>query len=250
MKVPFLDLKAQYESIKSEIDHAIQQVLDSCAFAGGPFVQMFEKQFAEFCRCEYCIGVGSGTEALWLEVKPALGLSGDSIINQALPAGGEPDIEAEQEVAWVQAFIGGVRQIRGEMDIGFSRPLAVWLEGASQQDLRRVERYRNYLTRLARLDHIEPLAGRPTSGCAAALVGDLRLLVPLAGIKDLAAERERLNRAVEKVQQDLTKAEAKLGNASFIERAPAAVVAKERQRVMEMTSQVAKLTEQIQRLGA
>ncbi|MEE8308745.1 MAG: class I tRNA ligase family protein, partial [Gammaproteobacteria bacterium] len=190
------------------------------------------------------------TEALWLEVKPALGLQGESIINQALPPGGAADVESEQEVAWIQAFIGGVRQIRGEMDIGFSQPLAVWLEGPSADDLQRLDRYRNYLTQLARLETIELLGDRPTSGCAASLVGELRLLVPLAGIKDLAAERERLSRAVEKVQRDLTKAEAKLSNASFVERAPAAVVEKERQRVTDMASQVAKLTEQIQRLSA
>ena len=64
MKVPFLDLKSQYESIKVEIDIAIQQVLESCAFAGGPFVETFEKAFAKFCQCEYAIGVGSGTEAI------------------------------------------------------------------------------------------------------------------------------------------------------------------------------------------
>ena len=80
MKIPFLDLKAQYESIKPEINDAIQQVLDSCAFAGGPFVQAFEKQFAEFCGCEHCIGVGSGTEALWLALV-ALGIGpGDEVI--------------------------------------------------------------------------------------------------------------------------------------------------------------------------
>ena len=66
MKVPFLDLKAQYESIKDEINAAIQKVLDSCAFAGGPFVEAFEKEFAEFCQCKCAIGVGNGTEALWL----------------------------------------------------------------------------------------------------------------------------------------------------------------------------------------
>ncbi|GAG79799.1 unnamed protein product, partial [marine sediment metagenome] len=80
MKVPFIDLKAQYESIKEEINAAIQQVLDSCAFAGGPFVEKFEKEFAEFCQCEYCIGVGSGTEALWLSLL-SLGIgSGDEVI--------------------------------------------------------------------------------------------------------------------------------------------------------------------------
>ena len=80
MKVPFLDLKAQYESIKEEINAAIQQVLESCAFAGGPFVEKFEKEFAAFCQCEYCIGVGSGTEALWLSLL-ALGIGqGDEVI--------------------------------------------------------------------------------------------------------------------------------------------------------------------------
>ena len=80
MKVPFLDLKAQYESIKFEIDDAIKQVLDSCAFAGGPFVEAFEKKFAEFCKCKYCIGVGSGTDALWLALL-ALGVGpGDEVI--------------------------------------------------------------------------------------------------------------------------------------------------------------------------
>jgi len=80
MKVPFLDLKAQYESIKDEINEAIQQVLDSCAFAGGPFVEAFEKNFAEFCQCERAIGVGSGTDALWMALL-ALGVGpGDEVI--------------------------------------------------------------------------------------------------------------------------------------------------------------------------
>jgi len=134
------------------------------------------------------------------------------------------------------------------MDIGFSQPLTVWLEEPSAGDLERLERFRSYLTRLARLEAIEPLGDKETSGCAAALVGELRLLVPLAGIKDLGAERDRLARAVAKIQQDLAKSQAKLGKASFVERAPTEVVAKERQRVADMTSQVTKLNEQIQRL--
>jgi len=80
MKVPFLDLKAQYDSIKDEINAAIQKVIDSCAFAGGPFTAEFEKAFAEFCGTRYSIGVGSGTEALWLSLL-ALGIGrGDEVI--------------------------------------------------------------------------------------------------------------------------------------------------------------------------
>jgi dTDP-4-amino-4,6-dideoxygalactose transaminase len=80
MKVPFLDLKIQYESIRDEISIAIQKVLENTAFAGGPFVAQFEKEFAEFCGCKHAIGVGSGTEALWMSLL-ALGVGqGDEVI--------------------------------------------------------------------------------------------------------------------------------------------------------------------------
>ena len=80
MKVPFLDLKAQYDLIKDEINEAIQKVLDSCAFAGGPFVEEFEKNFAEFSRVKHCVGVGSGTEALWLALVALDVGPGDEVI--------------------------------------------------------------------------------------------------------------------------------------------------------------------------
>jgi dTDP-4-amino-4,6-dideoxygalactose transaminase len=80
MQVPFLDLKAQYASIKDEIDQAIQQVIDHSAFSGGPFVEKFEAEFAQFCQSKHCIGVGSGTEALWLALL-AMGIGpGDDVI--------------------------------------------------------------------------------------------------------------------------------------------------------------------------
>lgn len=80
MRVPFLDLKAQYETIKGEIAEAIRQVLDKTAFAGGPFVAQFEKEFADFCGTKFCAGVGSGTDALWMALL-ALGIGpGDEVI--------------------------------------------------------------------------------------------------------------------------------------------------------------------------
>ena len=80
MKVPFLDLKTQYLSMKDEIHAAIQQVLDATAFAGGPFVAQFEKEFASFCGCREGVGVGSGTEALWICLL-SLGIGpGDEVI--------------------------------------------------------------------------------------------------------------------------------------------------------------------------
>jgi dTDP-4-amino-4,6-dideoxygalactose transaminase len=80
MKVPFLDLKAQYASIHSEITAALRQVFESTAFAGGPFVERFEKEFASFCGCKFAVGVSSGTAALWMALL-ALGVRrGDEVI--------------------------------------------------------------------------------------------------------------------------------------------------------------------------
>ncbi len=80
MRVPFLDLKLQYESIRDEINEAITRVIDETAFAGGPFVEQFEKDFATFCHCKYAVAVGSGTEALWIPLI-MLGIGpGDEVI--------------------------------------------------------------------------------------------------------------------------------------------------------------------------
>jgi dTDP-4-amino-4,6-dideoxygalactose transaminase len=80
MKVPFLDLKAQYNVLRAEINAAIQEVLERTAFAGGPFVAKFEEEFAAFCESKHAVGVGNGTDALWL-VMLARGIGpGDEVI--------------------------------------------------------------------------------------------------------------------------------------------------------------------------
>src|SRR3989442_13920729 len=80
MKVPFLDLKAHHQPIREQLDAAIAQVLDSGAFAGGPFVASFERDFAAYCGARFAVGLGSGTDALWLSLL-ALGVgAGDEVI--------------------------------------------------------------------------------------------------------------------------------------------------------------------------
>jgi dTDP-4-amino-4,6-dideoxygalactose transaminase len=80
MNVPYLDLKAQYNAIKDEVHAAIDAVMEKTAFAGGPFVASFEKEYAQFCGCKHAIGVGNGTDALWLSLL-ALGIGpGDEVI--------------------------------------------------------------------------------------------------------------------------------------------------------------------------
>lgn len=83
LEIPFVDLKAQYQSIKGEIDQAISDVIASTAFIGGPFVKAFESSFAAFCGAKRCIGVGNGTDALFLVLK-AMGIGpGDEVITAA-----------------------------------------------------------------------------------------------------------------------------------------------------------------------
>lgn len=80
MHIPFLDLKAHHEAVREEIDLAIRQVIDSGAFAGGPFVELFEQDFAKFCGVPYSVGVGNGTDALWFALL-GLGIGpGDEVI--------------------------------------------------------------------------------------------------------------------------------------------------------------------------
>jgi dTDP-4-amino-4,6-dideoxygalactose transaminase len=80
MQVPFLDLKAHHAALRGEIDSAIREVIDSGAFAGGPFVERFEEDFAKFCGSPYSVGVGNGTDALWFALL-ALGVGpGDEVI--------------------------------------------------------------------------------------------------------------------------------------------------------------------------
>src|SRR3989442_2248503 len=80
MRVPFLDLKAHHDSIRGELETAIREVIDANAFAGGPFVAKFEQDFATFCGAADAIGVGNGTDALWLTML-ALGIgAGDEVI--------------------------------------------------------------------------------------------------------------------------------------------------------------------------
>jgi dTDP-4-amino-4,6-dideoxygalactose transaminase len=83
MQIPLVDLKAQYESIKGEIDKAISDVISKTAFIGGPFVRDFETAFAAFCGAKHCIGVGNGTDAIFLTLK-AMGIGrGDEVITAA-----------------------------------------------------------------------------------------------------------------------------------------------------------------------
>ena len=136
------------------------------------------------------------------------------------------------------------------MDIAPGKPLPVLLQGASADDRDRAVRHRHILERVGRVESITPLPdGDAGPASATALLGDMRLLVPMEGLIDVNAERARLNKLEERVQADLNRSRAKLDNSSFVNNAPAEVVTLERGRVVEFEKQLAQLTEQLEKLG-
>jgi valyl-tRNA synthetase len=160
-----------------------------------------------------------------------------------------PDETAEREVAWIQAFILAVRQIRGEMSIAPSRRIPVLLKGASEQDKGYAERHRAYLERLAGIETLTvlaPDAAAPQS--ATALVGEMSVLVPMAGLIDAKAEAERLGKLLVKAEQELAKTRVKLANENFVRNAPPDVVQTEREREADFERQVTSIKAQLERL--
>ena len=191
------------------------------------------------------------TEEIWQIVGPLAGRTGPSIMLEPWPAADaarrEPAVEAEMR--WLMDFILAVRQIRGEMDIAPSRRFEVLLAEASAADLGRLARGRHFLERLANLGALRPLAaGEAEPESAVALLGELRILVPMAGLIDVDAEAARLEKRIGKLRQDLAKTDAKLGNASFVANAPPAVVEQERARVTEFRRELDGLEAQLARV--
>jgi len=187
------------------------------------------------------------TETIWQRVKVLKNISDDTIMLQPMP---EFDAARVDEVAmadteWLKQAIVAVRNIRNEMNISPSKPLDVLLRGASDEAARRVKENHNFLKTLARLETLELLsAGDKGPVSVTKLVDGAELLIPMADLVDKAAELDRLTREVGKIDAEMEKIAAKLGNEGFVARAPEAVVAKERERLADFEQAKAKLIEQ------
>jgi valyl-tRNA synthetase len=193
------------------------------------------------------------SEEIWQRVRVSAGVGGDTIMRCAFPSAADvkTDPDAEPEMRWVIGFIEGVRQIRGELDIAPSRKLEVLLQNASSRDTEYLDRNLPYLMRLAGVEvprTLGPAQAAPIS--AVAFVGMLEILVPMAGLIDPTAELARLSKQQHKADIDLKKMESKLNNAEFAKNAPAEVVAKDRQRLAELRTEIGQLAAQIARVTA
>ncbi len=191
------------------------------------------------------------TEALWQRVAPMIGKTGDSIALAPYPVAdlSRIDAQADADTEWLIAVIRAIRSVRGEMDIAPSKALPLLLQGGDASDRRRAEQYASWIFALGRLARMDWLAsGQEAPPAALQLVGDLRILVPLAGVIDITAERARLAREQQRLEQDRAKTTAKLVQESFRSRAPAAVVAREEERLRELDAAQLQLAAQMQRL--
>jgi valyl-tRNA synthetase len=191
------------------------------------------------------------TEEIWQRAAPLAGRAGPTVMTAPYPSAQEfpRDAEAEREVEWIRDFILGIRQIRSGMDIAPSKKLPVLLQNASAEDLSRAERHRAYLERLAGLESLQSLApGATAPQSATALIGELTILVPMAGLIDAKAEVERLEKRIAKTRDDLGKTQKKLSNENFVKSAPANIVAQERERAADFERTVASLETQLTRV--
>ena len=191
------------------------------------------------------------TEEIWQRVGPMAGSRSPSVMVAPWPDATRfaADATAEDDVRWIQALVLGIRQIRGEMDISPARRLPVLLEGPSGEDMRRVAQQQAYLARLAGLESLRPLSpGEAPPPAATALVGGMKVLVPMAGLIDPQAETDRLVKKLAKTRAEIAKATAKLANDNFVRNAPESVVAQEKGRLADFDRSVNSLEEQLARV--
>ena len=148
-------------------------------------------------------------------------------------------------------FILGVRRIRGEMNIAPGKPLPVLLQNGSTSDQAFLTNNTSYLKKLGRLESItwlNPADTTPES--AIALVGELKILIPMAGLIDKDAELARLDKEIQKIFNDLPRIEGKLSNPTFIDKAPSEVIDKEKAKLADLRSILNNLEQQKAKIQA
>jgi len=194
------------------------------------------------------------TETIWQRVVPLTNFitekgskHGDSIMVQSFPIFDEKqyDQQAIDDLEWVKQFIVAIRNIRGEMDISPAKALPVLLKNVSNDDQRRLNDNHQFLSALAKLESIDVLADDDNAPLSAsAVVGDLSVLIPMAGLIDKDAEIARLNKAIDKLNSDAERTRGKLNNEKFVSKAPEAVINKEKAKLAEAESTLEKMAEQ------
>jgi len=191
------------------------------------------------------------TEEIYQSVAPLLGLKETSITQRPYPRAEDflaDDTAASADIEWLRTVLTQVRRIRSEMNIAPGKTIPLLYANGSADDRARAETFAAQIAFLAKAQSQRWLAaGETEPACAAAIVGDMRILIPLAGLIDLDAEKARLTKEIQRLDGETGKSKAKLAN--FGPNTPAAVVEKEHQRLAEFAATLAALRAQLDKLG-
>jgi valyl-tRNA synthetase len=184
------------------------------------------------------------TEELWQRVAPVAGKTGPSIMVQPYPDPDQARIDeaAEREVGTLKQLVTACRTLRAEMNIAPAQKVPLLVQG----DRGRLAGFVPYLSALARLSDVVIENELPAIDAPVSIVEDFKLMLRVE--IDVAAERERLAKEIARLENEIGKAKVKLGNANFVERAPAPVVAQEKQRLEGFTAALEQTRAQLARL--
>ncbi|VAW40846.1 Valyl-tRNA synthetase [hydrothermal vent metagenome] len=191
------------------------------------------------------------TEEIWQELKIKLQLPTNSIMIAEFP---EPNTSllnatAIQEMQWLQSVVLAIRQIRGEMNISPRKSLSILLENATDTDLAILSNNENLLKTMAQLDAITILStNEPAPESAVALVAEMKINIPLAGLIDIEAEITRVQKLMATANKEITRSSGKLANEKFVNSAPEAVVKKQHDTLTANQHKLAELQGQLQKL--
>lgn len=193
------------------------------------------------------------TEEIWQRIAPMAGKTGATIMLQPFPASTNDavDAQAEGDIEWLKELMLALRNIRAEMNIGPGTPLPLYLGNTTAEDLRRLEVNSVTLTKLAKLESVTLLtADQEAPMSATALVGEMQVLVPMAGLIDTKAELARLDKEMQRLNGEIKRVSGKLSNQGFVAKAPADVIEKERAKQVDYEQALARLTEQHTRIAS
>ena len=193
------------------------------------------------------------TEEIWQRIAPMAGKSGETIMLQPFPASATDtiDAQAEGDIEWLKELMLALRNIRAEMNISPGTPIPLYLGNSSAEDQRRLEVNSITLNKLAKLESVTLLAADQQAPMSAtALVGDMQVLVPMAGLIDTKAELARLEKEMQRLSGEIKRVAGKLANQGFVAKAPADVIEKERAKQADFEQALTRLTEQHTRIAS
>ncbi|ACE62214.1 valine--tRNA ligase [Actinobacillus pleuropneumoniae] len=189
------------------------------------------------------------TEEIWQKVKGFAGIDADTIMLQPFPkvVKSELDESAEMQIGWIKELIIAVRNIRAESNIAPSKGLEFLVRNVSDEQRKILAENDRLLKAMAKLDSVQVLSADENAPLSVAkLVGNVEVLIPMAGFINKEAELARLTKEIEKMRGEITRIENKLGNEAFVAKAPEAVIAKEREKMQEYQNGLEKLQTQYQ----